>query len=66
MDIFAISTLTTLTAMGVVDMLDISIAAYAFGSYPGHPRWNPLADVNHDNYVDMVDLSLIARHFGEL
>ena len=31
---------------GVVDMLDISIAAYAFGSYPGHPRWNPLADVN--------------------
>jgi len=51
---------------GVVDMLDISIAAYAFGSYPGHPRWNPLADVNHDNYVDMVDLSLIARHFGEL
>ncbi|MEM2779861.1 MAG: hypothetical protein QW791_03195 [Candidatus Bathyarchaeia archaeon] len=51
---------------GIVDMLDVSIAALAFGSYPGHPRWNSIADVNHDNYVDMLDLSLITRNFGKL
>lgn len=48
-----------------VDMRDIGIAAKAFGSYPGHPRWNPIADVDHDDDVDLFDISLIASHFGE-
>ncbi len=48
-----------------VDMKDIAIAAQAYGSYPGHPRWNPDADVDDDNDVDLFDLSLIAAHFGE-
>ena len=50
---------------GVVDMRDIGIAAAAFGSYPGHPRWNPDADINQDNVVDMRDLATIARNFGK-
>jgi parallel beta-helix repeat protein len=29
-----------------VNILDISIGASAFGSYPGHERWNPDADMN--------------------
>ena len=48
-----------------VDMKDIGIAAQAFGSYPGHPRWNPDADVDDDDDVDLFDISLIATHFGE-
>ena len=50
---------------GVVDIVDIALAAKAFGSYPGHPRWNPTADVNGDGKVDLWDIVLIAKHFGE-
>lgn len=50
---------------GDVDIEDIAIAAKAFGSYPGHPRWNEKADVNKDEKVNIQDLVLIAKHFGE-
>jgi hypothetical protein len=50
---------------GVVDITDIAIVAMAFGSYPGHERWNPDADVNDDGYVDIIDMTLVAQHFGE-
>lgn len=36
-----------------VDIRDIAIAAKAFGSYPGHPRWNPMADVYRDGKMDI-------------
>lgn len=49
----------------VVDIQDIAMVAYAFGSYPGHPRWNPDVDFNDDGKVDIRDLALIAGHFGE-
>jgi hypothetical protein len=48
-----------------VNMEDLVIAAHAFGSYPGHPRWNSPADVNSDGKVDMKDLCIIAKHFGK-
>jgi hypothetical protein len=54
-----------------IDMRDVAIFARAFGSYPGHPRWNPEADVTGtvylvpDGKVDMRDVALVARHFGE-
>lgn len=48
---------------GEVDILDIAAAANSFGSSPGHPRWNPMADVNEDNVVDLFDLVLIAINF---
>lgn len=47
-----------------VDILDICIAAEAFGSSTGDPRWNARADVNRDSQVDIRDISLIARNFG--
>jgi len=50
---------------GIVDIRDIAIVAAAFGSYPGHPRWNPVADVDGDGYVTIKDLTLVAAHFGE-
>ena len=49
---------------GKVCMLDIAIAQEAFGSYPGHPKWNPDADVNCDLTVNLRDIALIARNFG--
>jgi uncharacterized repeat protein (TIGR02543 family) len=50
---------------GRVNLIDIAIAAKAFGSTPGSSRWNPAADVNGDGIVDMKDLALIARNIGE-
>jgi hypothetical protein len=50
---------------GKVDGKDISIAAQAFGTKPGDPRWNLDADINGDGKVDGKDLTLIARNFGK-
>jgi hypothetical protein len=47
-----------------VDIEDIAIVAYAFGSYPGHPRWNPEADLNFDLFVDIQDIAMVAFNFG--
>lgn len=49
---------------GKVDGRDISSAAWSFGSYPGHPRWNPDADINADGKIDGKDIVKVARNFG--
>ncbi|MGD8544581.1 MAG: ABC transporter substrate-binding protein [Candidatus Bathyarchaeota archaeon] len=49
---------------GRVDMRDVGTAARAFGTYPGHERWEKEADINFDNVVDMRDIGSIARKFG--
>lgn len=50
---------------GNVDIQDIAICSLAFGSFPSHPRWNPIADITHDNRVDIRDVALIAGNFGK-
>jgi parallel beta-helix repeat protein len=53
-----------------VDFRDIGPSARAFGTAPGDTWWNPHADITGpdgipDGKVDMRDISLIAKHFGE-
>jgi hypothetical protein len=50
---------------GKVDTKDISIICKAFGSFPGHPGWNPTADENEDNKIDIFDIALTCRNFGK-
>jgi len=50
---------------GVVEMMDFFIMANAFGSYPGHARWNPAADVVADGKIEMMDFLVVAQHFSE-
>jgi hypothetical protein len=50
---------------GKIDMLDVGTVARAFGSYPGHPWWNPNADINNDLYVDVFDLIRVVLKFGK-
>jgi hypothetical protein len=50
---------------GEVNIEDVAMAAFAFGSTVGHPRWESKADINGDNVVDMVDIYIIGSHFGE-
>jgi len=47
-----------------VNIRDISAAAGAFGTYPGHPRWWSVADVNGDYKVNIKDIGAIAGFFG--
>jgi transglutaminase-like putative cysteine protease len=49
----------------VVNIVDITIAAQAFGSRLNDENWNAIADINMDEYVNIVDISIIAREFGK-
>jgi len=48
-----------------VDMSDIYIVIQAFGSYPGHPRWNPVADIDQNGAIDMRDIYIVLKNFGK-
>ena len=50
---------------GKVNVKDIFAAAKAFGTYPGHERWDPDIDMNKDLKIDVKDLFAIAKRFGE-
>jgi hypothetical protein len=48
-----------------VDMTnDVFKVSRAMGSYPGHPRWNPVADINGDHQINWTDLSAVVEMFG--
>jgi hypothetical protein len=42
------------------------MAAYAFGSSPGHSRWDIICDVTNDNTIDIVDVAVVAYEFGKV
>jgi hypothetical protein len=48
-----------------VDIKDIYAAAKAFGTSPGHPRYDVTVDVNGDKKIDIKDLFLLAKDFGK-
>jgi hypothetical protein len=50
---------------GKVDVTDVAMVSAAFGSYPGHPRWNPACDINRDNRIDVQDLAKVSKNFGK-
>jgi hypothetical protein len=58
--------LTDIDRNGKVDILDIATAAKAYGSYPGHPRWNPKADLDGNNKIDIIDIAKVARDYGKI
>jgi len=50
---------------GKVNIKDIAIWGLAFGSYPGHPRWNPNADLDNNQVINIIDGVKIAKDFGK-
>lgn len=50
---------------GVVDIRDLAQVGLSFGTYVGHPKWNPVADLNQDGRADILDLVFVARNFGK-
>lgn len=49
----------------IVDIVDVVIVANAFGSRPGDPNWDELADLNNDDIIDIVDVVIVAINFGK-
>ena len=49
---------------GIIDILDVSTAAVAFGATPDNPRWNAKADLNFDGVIDVLDLVMIILNFN--
>jgi ABC-type transport system substrate-binding protein len=47
-----------------VDAKDVALASSTFGSYPGHPKWNPIVDITGDYKIDARDVAAIASKFG--
>jgi len=50
---------------GKVDILDLAVVCKAYGSYPGHPRWNPKADIIPDLIINILDVVKIAKAFHQ-
>jgi uncharacterized protein YfaS (alpha-2-macroglobulin family) len=48
---------------GKVNILDLAIVARAWGSYPGHPRWDPRCDINGDDKINIMDITLVAKEY---
>ncbi len=49
---------------GTVNILDAALVAYAYGSTPGSPKWNPYADLNGDGQITILDAALVGFWFG--
>jgi hypothetical protein len=50
---------------GKVDMFDVgNIARRFMAKYPS-PDYNPNFDINDDGIINMIDIAVVARHFGE-
>ena len=48
-----------------VNILDIALAAKAYGSRQGDPNWNAYADLDRNAIVDILDISMVAKDYGE-
>jgi len=50
---------------GKIDLKDVYRVAKAYGSFPGHPRWDPACDFNKDNKVDLKDYYPVCKNYGK-
>jgi parallel beta-helix repeat protein len=56
---------TDLDNDNVVNKVDISVVVNAFGSRPGHLRWNPVTDMDINEKINMIDIARVAKDFGK-
>jgi len=50
---------------GVIDLVDVYAVSMAFGTYEGHPNWNPDADLNQDGQIDLFDVYMVSKNFAK-
>ena len=47
-----------------VDIFDAAILAHAYGSREEDPRWNPAADLDNNQVVNILDAAQVAFYYG--
>ena len=47
-----------------VDIIDVQMVAYAYGSSVGDDNYNPAYDVNDNGQIDIVDVQTVAYNYG--
>ncbi len=50
---------------GLINIIDLTLVSFAYGSFEGEPDYNPDADLNSDGIIDMQDLVIVARNLGK-
>jgi hypothetical protein len=60
-----VTLITDINGDGVVDITDVAMVAYAYGSTPGDPRWDARCDLNNDLVVDITDVAMVAYDYGK-
>jgi uncharacterized protein YfaS (alpha-2-macroglobulin family) len=60
-----IELITDINGDGVVNIVDLYMAAQAWGTSPGDPKWNPKCDLDGNGVINIIDLYLVARDFGK-
>jgi hypothetical protein len=50
---------------GLINIIDITKVATAFGSKSGDLNWNEEADIDKNEIIDIVDISKLAKDFGK-
>ncbi len=48
-----------------VNILDAAAIALAYQSKPGMPNWNPRADFDGNNRIDILDVAVVASYYGQ-
>lgn len=48
-----------------VNIFDLAMVGVAYGTTPGHPRWNPDIDLWQDGIINIFDMVTVAIHFQE-
>jgi len=47
----------------LVNIVDISIVAIAYGTRPGDSEWNPITDMDRNRWINIVDISMVAVNY---
>ncbi len=47
-----------------VDIFDVALVAFAYGSRPGDSTWNSAADLTNDGVIDIQDVAMVAFYYG--
>jgi len=48
-----------------VDLKDVYAVAKAYGSYPGHPKYDPNLDIIYDGKIDLKDYYTVCKKYGK-
>ena len=55
-----------INADGIVNIIDIATVARAYGSKPGDPNWNEIADVAEPyGEINILDIAKVAKEYGK-